>query len=117
MAGQLTARSEFAETLAIYLGVKTALKAGRYGKQDAVRSAAEKVAKDLSSEKSVFGMQLKMIGMLEKGASIDDLAKRIRSSRRTVFRYLNSLEQAGVGITLEDGKYQVDKSVARLISA
>jgi len=117
MAGQLTARSEFAETLAIYLGLKTALKSNRYGKHAAVRSAAERVLKDLSSEKSVFGQQLKMISLLEKGTTIDDLSKRVRCSRRTVFRYLNSLEEAGVGITLESGVYQVDKNVARMLTA
>lgn len=116
MAGQLTARSDFAETLAIYLGIKSALKSNRYGKQAAVRAAAEQLLKDLSSEKSVFGMQLKMIALLEKGTTIDDLGKRIRCSRRTVFRYLNSLEEAGVGITLDQGTYQVDKNVAKMLT-
>lgn len=116
MAGQLTARSDFAETLAIYLGVKSALKSGHYGKHPAIRAAAERVARSLSGDRSVFGVQMRMVGMLEKGATLDDLARRIRSSRRTVYRYLSSLEQAGIGITLDDGVYRVDKSAARLLT-
>ncbi|MFB3043963.1 MAG: helix-turn-helix domain-containing protein [Acidimicrobiia bacterium] len=33
-----------------------------------------------------------MIRLMEKGASIEALGRKLRCSRRTVFRYLNHLE-------------------------
>ena len=115
MSTQLGTRSEFTETLAIHLGLKAAIKSGQYEKNTAVKKAASRMCKDLEAEDSIFGRQVKMIRLMEKGATIGELGKRLRCSRRTAFRYLNHLEQAGVGVTLDDGKYHVDRTVAKLI--
>ncbi len=115
MAGQLSARSEFSEILAIHMAIKAALRARQYDRLPAVRGLAEKLCRDLEGERSTFGRQLKMIAMMEKGATVEDLRRKLRSSRRTVFRYLNNLESAGLNITLVDGKYQVDRTLARLV--
>ena len=76
-----------------------------------------RLCKELEGEKSIYGRQLRMISLMEKGASIAGLVRKLRCSRRTVFRYLNYFEDAGVSVTLEDGKYCVDGNVARMIRA
>ena len=115
MADQLSARSGFTQTLAIHVALKTALKSKCYDSNPAAKKAAEKLCKDLESERSIYGRQLKMISLMEKGASINELGRKLRCSRRTAFRYLNHLEDADVAIRLQDGKYRVDKSVTKMI--
>ncbi|MCO6439151.1 MAG: HTH domain-containing protein [Phycisphaerae bacterium] len=115
MAGQLSARSDFTETFAIHVALRSTLKSKQYDGNAAVRKAAESLCKELESERSIYGRQLKMINLMEKGTTIEELGKKLRCSRRTVFRYLNNLEDAGVSITLEDGKYVVDKSVVKML--
>ena len=117
MASQLSTKSDFTETFAIHVALKQALKAKQYDKTPAVRQAAEKLAKDLQGERSIYGRQLKMVSLMERGVSIGELGRKLKCSRRTAFRYLNHLEDAGVSIKLVDGKYRVDKAVARLLRA
>ncbi len=115
MASQFGARSGFTETLAIHVALKAALKSRCYEKNVAAKKAAQKLCKDLESERSIYGRQLKMINLMEKGVSIGELGRKLRCSRRTAFRYLNHLEDADVAINLQDGKYCVDKNVAGLV--
>ena len=117
MASQLTAKSDFTETFAIHVALKKALRAKQYDKTPAVRKAAETLCNELQGERSIYGRQLKMIGLMEKGATIGGLGRKLKCSRRTVFRYLNHLEDAGVSIKLQGGKYRVDKSVANMLRA
>ncbi len=117
MAAQLSARSDFTETLAIHVALKAALKAKSYDKNLAAKKAAQRLCKDLESERSIYGRQLKMINLMEKGVSINELGRKLRCSRRTAFRYLNHLESADVAITLQGGRYHVDKTVARMVRA
>jgi len=115
MASQLTARSDFTETFAIHIALKAALKARHYEKHDAVQKSAERLCKELQGERSIYGRQLKMINLMEKGATLADIGRKLRCSRRTVFRYLNHLEDAGISIKLQGSKYHVDKGVARML--
>ena len=115
MAGQLSAQSGFTESLAVHVALKAALKGKRYAANAAAKSAAERLCRDLESERSIYGRQLRMIRLMENGASISELGRKLRCSRRTAFRYLNHLEDANVSITLQGGKYHVDKNVARMI--
>ncbi len=117
MAGQLSSRSDFTETFAIHVALKSARKSRHYDKNPAVKKAAEVLCKELESERSIYGRQLKMINLMEKGVSIAELGRKLKSSRRTVFRYLNNLEDAGVSIDLKNGRYFVDKNVSRLLKA
>ncbi|MFQ5590126.1 MAG: hypothetical protein ACE5HE_03085 [Phycisphaerae bacterium] len=117
MGSQLGARSDFTEALAIHVALKTALRSKCYSKNAAARKAAQKLCKDLESERSIYGRHLKMIGLMEKGASINQLGRMLRCSRRTAFRYLNHLEDANVAIKLRDGKYHIDKNVAKMVRA
>jgi hypothetical protein len=115
MAAKLSARSDFTETLAIHVALKTALKSKCYAKNAAAKKAAERLCKDLESERSIYGRQLMMINLMEKGASINELGRKLRCSRRTAFRYLNHLEDADVSIKLQNGKYCVDRDVAKMV--
>ena len=117
MASQLSARSEFTETLALHVGLKNALKSRQYSKIPAVQKAAERLCSELQGGRSIYGRQLSMIKLMEKGATIEALGRKLRCSRRTVFRYLNHLEDAGVGINLDGGRYRVDRNVARMLRA
>ena len=117
MASRLSTRSDFTETFAIHVAIKHALRTRQYDKTHAVRKSAEALCRDLESERSIYGRQLKMIALMEKGTSIDELGRKLRCSRRTVFRYLNHLEDAGVSVALENGRYGVAKSVARMLRA
>jgi DNA-binding NarL/FixJ family response regulator len=115
MASQLSARSDFTETMAIHVALKAALKGRQYQKQDAVQKSAERLCKELQSERSIYGRQLKMINLMEKGATLAEIGRKLRCSRRTVFRYLNHLEDAGISIKLHGSKYHVDRGVARML--
>ena len=115
MPSQLSARSDFTETFAIHVALKSAVKSRQYEKNAAVKRAAEKLCKELQGERSIYGRQLKMIGLMEKGASLAEIGRKLGCSRRTVFRYLNHLEDAGISIKLQGAKYHVDKGVARML--
>ena len=115
MAGQLSGSSDFAETLAIHVALKAAIKTGKYAKNPALKRAALNLRESLESDKSIFGKQLKMLKLMETGASVPELGRRLRTSRRTLFRYLNYLEDAGIEIELTDGRYRVGRSLAALL--
>jgi Fic family protein len=115
MPGQLSATSDFTETLAIHAALKAALKGKVLDKNAAVKKAASSICRELEGERSIYGRQLRMISLMEGGATLVDLGKKLRCSRRTVFRYLNELEEAGIPIKLEGASYIVDHEVSKLI--
>lgn len=117
MASQLSTRSEFTETFAIHVALKGALRSKLYQNNPAVRRSAQKLSAELDSERSIFGRQLKMIKLMEKGASLLEMGRKLRCSRRTVFRYLNHLEDAGLSINLDGNRYHVDKTVTQMLRA
>ena len=117
MSNQLSASSDFTDTLAIHVALKAAIKFKRYEKNAAVEQAATKLCDQLEGEKSIYGRQLKMLALMAKGVSVAELGRKLKTSRRTLFRYLNYLENAGISITLEGGKYHVDKSVAKMLKS
>ena len=107
MATNVRGRSDFTETAAIHAALRTALKQKLYAGDDRVRKAAEQLVTALESERTIYGRQLKMLTLMQKGAGIEAMQRRLRCSRRTIFRYLNHLEEAGVDITLEKQRYHV----------
>jgi biotin operon repressor len=107
MAANVRDRSDFTETLAIHAALRAGLKKRLYASDRRVRKTAEKLVDALESEKTIYGRQLKMLTLMQKGATIDAMRRRLRCSRRTIFRYLNHLESAGVDISLEGQRYRV----------
>lgn len=117
MASQLSTRSDFTETFAIHVALRVAIRSRQYQNNAAVRRAAEKLSTELDSERSIFGRQLKMVKLMETGSTLAEMGRKLRCSRRTIFRYLNHLEDAGISIKLDGSKYFVDKSVTRMLRA
>lgn len=107
MPANVRNRSDFTETVAIHAALRTALKQKLFAGDDRVRKSAQRLVAALESERTIYGRQLKMLGLMHKGASIDAMRRRLRCSRRTIFRYLNHLESAGVDISLEAQQYRV----------
>jgi response regulator of citrate/malate metabolism len=115
MAANLRNKSDFTETFAVHAALRHAMK-GRLFKSDAkAQSAAQRLVKALESERSIYGRQIKMIQLMQKGATIEQMGKQLRCSRRTLFRYLNHLESAGIDITLDGRKYSVARNLLKLL--
>lgn len=74
-----------------------------------LKTAASDLIKELKSTKSVSGRHQQIMGMLRKGATLKQMMKATGSSRRTIFRYLNHVEDAGTEMVLSDGKYKIKK--------
>ena len=99
--------SDFVETLAIHSALRFAL-AKRAFTEPEIKSAAERLVRELEGEDSVYGRQMRMCKLMKRGVTVEELGEKLNASRRTIFRYFNYLEQAGINIRLEDGKYSVD---------
>ncbi len=113
MPAKLGNRSDFTETLAIHASLRAAIKQKLFAGDDRVRKSADKLVVALESERTIYGRQLKMLGLMQKGATIEAMRRRMRCSRRTVFRYLNHLEEAGVNISLEGRRYHVASKLVK----
>ena len=72
--------------------------------------ASQKLAKMLLA-KTKQGRHVRVLQMLyKKGARIQELVKALKVSRRTVFRYLNGLEDYCIELKIDDNfRYTVDK--------
>jgi DNA-binding transcriptional ArsR family regulator len=70
------------------------------------KKAAAGLVKDLRGNKSRGGRQQVLTSILKKGATVGEMVRATGSSRRTIFRYLNSFEEAGLEIQLENGVYR-----------
>ncbi len=107
--------SDFKGTYAVHAALKAALKAKLFASDADAKKAAEAVVKRFESDKTIYGRQCKMIRLMEKGASLDQLRKGLNSSRRTIFRYFLELEQANIDIVLDGTSYRVSKGLLRLV--
>lgn len=57
-----------------------------------------------------FGVPLEMVTLLRKSKhSINALEKKLKMSRRTVFRYLLALEKTGCAVELDEKGYRITK--------
>jgi len=106
-------RSDFTETLAVHAALRLAVKQKLFAKDERVRKSADKLLSALESERTTYGRQLKMLSLMQNGASIETMRRKLRCSRRTIFRYLNHLEAAGVEITLQGQKYSVSGTLVK----
>lgn len=99
--------SDIVQTRAIQTALQFAINQRLFSKNPELKKAAEYWLRNAVNDRSVFGRQMRMIQVLRKGATLDELVRKLKSSRRTVFRYLNELERAGYTIKLEDSVYRV----------
>ena len=116
MAAQMLKRSDFKETYAIHAALRNGLKTNLFAKDPAAKKAAERQLKHMESDKSIYGRQCKMLKLMIKGATIAQLRKGLTCSRRTVFRYFNDLEKAGIEISLDESGYRVSKEHLKLVA-
>lgn len=99
--------TSFVETQTILTALDFALKKGAFGDNAGQKKIAAKLIKDMQSNKSVSGRHQQLLEMLTRGATIEQMIKSTGASRRTVFRYLNHLEEGGKDIELTGGKYRL----------
>ena len=116
MAAQTLKRSDFKETYAVHAALRNGLKTNLFGKDPAAKRGAERLLKRMESDKTIYGRQCKMLKLMTKGATIAQLRKGLTCSRRTVFRYFNDLEKAGIEILLDERGYRVSKEHLKLVA-
>jgi hypothetical protein len=115
MAVNMRNRADFAETFVVHAALKHALARKLFGGDVRAQNTAAALIKSLEGERSIYGRQLKMIGLMTKGASIQQIVKTLRCSRRTVFRYLAHLGGAGVVVELANGQYKAPADALKLV--
>ena len=96
--------TSFLESQTVLKALEFALSKGGFESPNHKRTAAALV-KTMRSNQSVSGRHQQLTALLKKGATIEEMMKATGSSRRTVFRYLNHLEEAGIDISINKGKY------------
>lgn len=99
--------TSYGETQTILHALEFALAKGGFKGNAGHKKTAEALVRKMKSAKSVSGRHRQLIGILKKGATIEQMIKATGTSRRTIFRYLNHFEEAGLTLQLEDGKYRV----------
>jgi Fic family protein len=99
--------TSFSETQTILKALQFALAKGGFGNNAQQKKAAASLIKEMSGNKSVSGRHQQLMNLLKKGSTIEQMIKSTGTSRRTIFRYLNHFEEAGVDIKIEDGKYKL----------
>ena len=99
--------TSFLHTQTIRRALEFALTKGGFGSNTRQKKAAAALIKEMKSSKTVSGRHELLKKMLKKGASIGQMIKATGSSRRTIFRYLNHFEEAGVDIIIDNGKYKL----------
>jgi Helix-turn-helix domain of resolvase len=115
MAKQTLQRADFKETYAVHAALRSGLKGKLFSKDLAAQKAAKRLLGYLESDKSIYGRQCKMIKLMQKGATIAQLRKGLKCSRRTVFRYFHDLDDAGIEVALDGTVYSVSKGLLKLI--
>lgn len=114
MGSNVIGKSEFTQTVAVHSALAFALEKQWFKKSPAFQRAAEALIRELEAEQSSYGRQLRMLQLLQDGASLADLCRQLKASRRTIFRYLNALEEARVQIRLEGTRYFVSEGLNHL---
>ncbi len=100
-------QAKFLETETILRALEFASAKGAFGDNAKLKKTAATLIQGMKSKKSLSGRQQQLRALLKRGATIDDMIKAIGSSRRTIFRYLNNFEDAGLDIVLAEGKYSL----------
>ena len=99
--------TSFLQTQTIRKAIEFTLAKGGFGRNETQKRTANLLLKGMKSTNSVSGRHEKLRALLEKGATIDAMIKVTGSSRRTIFRYLNHFEDAGIDIVVADGVYRL----------
>ena len=101
-------RTNFLETQTILRALEFALAKGGFAGNARHKQTASALVQSMKGGGSVSGRYRQLMTMLKKGATLKQLMKAAGSSRRTIFRYLNHFEDAGVNIVLEGTRYRIE---------
>ena len=115
MAKNMKTRSDFTATFAVHAALRLAMKHKLFAKDARLRKTAERLMADLESDRTIYGRQLRMVKLMQPGATVETMRRKLRCSRRTVFHYLNNLEAAGVDITLDGQAYRVSGNLLKML--
>jgi len=99
--------TSYVQSQTILRALEFAMSKGGFGTNAQQKKAAMSLIKDMKSNASLSGRHQQLTAMLRKGASIAEMMKVADASRRTIFRYLNHFEDAGLDISIADGKYKL----------
>ena len=99
--------TSFLETQTILRALEFASAKGAFADNPKQKKTAASLIQQMKSNRSVSGRHQQLMTLLTKGASVEQLMKATAASRRTIFRYLNHFEDAGVDLLLTDGKYKL----------
>ena len=99
--------TSFLQTQTILRALEFTLSKKGFGGSAPQKKAAETLIKRMKSNKTVSGRHQQLRKILKGGATINQMIKATGSSRRTIFRYLNQFEEAGIDIIITDGKYRL----------
>ncbi len=100
-------QASFLQTQTILRALEYALSKGGFGSNSTQKKTAASLIKEMKGGRTASGRQQLLIGILGKGATVEEMMKAAGASRRTVFRYLNGFEDAGIDISLSGGKYRL----------
>ena len=99
--------TSFLESQTILNALEFSLSKGGFGDSAPQKKTAQTLIKRMRGSATVSGRHDQVMKLLKKGASIEQMMKASGASRRTLFRYLNHFEEAGVRIEIIDGKYRL----------
>jgi len=105
--------TSFLQTQTILRALEFAYAKGGFGSSAKQKKMAAALIQQMKSNKSVSGRHQQLMALLTKGATIEAMMKATDSSRRTIFRYLNHFEDAGVEIELVQGHYRLKSSTSK----
>lgn len=107
-SGEVTVQNtSFLQTQTILQALEFTLAKGGFGTNARNKKTASTLVRSMRSTNSVSGRHHQLRTMLKKGATIEQMIKASGSSRRTIFRYLNHFEDAGVELSLSFGTYKL----------
>lgn len=114
---KLRCGSGLSESFAVHAGLKLVLKQCVFKNNSRAPQSAERLVTSLEGSRSAYGRPLKMLQLMQKGASVQTMRKGFRCLRLTVFRYLSHLDNASVEITLAGATYHVESRLLAILGA
>jgi DNA-binding NarL/FixJ family response regulator len=99
--------TSFQDTQTILAALEYALRNGAFGANASQKKAAARLIRDMQSTRYVSGRHQQILRLLRKGVTVEQMMSATGASRRTIFRYLNQLEDGGVSIELTESHYHL----------
>ncbi len=97
--------ASYLQSQTVVRALEFALARGGFGTNGKQKKTAQSLIRNMRSNQSLSGRHEQLATLLRKGATVNQMMKATDASRRTIFRYLNHFEEAGMAIVLDDGKY------------